>query len=94
MTEPLAEVYSALVASEAFEGSHVSLDRDRQGEEYVAVSPNWIDVGGLRLAAQLAATHDLALSLTRDGLRFESHGSATVRGVDRVKGVLRAEEGG
>ena len=88
----LAAVYDELIGSEAFDGSHVSLDRDTRGEEYLSVAPDWIDANGLRLATDLAAEYELALALTKDGLRFDLHTGATVRGVEDVKRVLAGED--
>lgn len=88
----LQQVYERLVDSEAFAGSHVSLDRDHCGEEYVAVAPNWIDRAGLALALEAAQDLELSVALTKDGLRFDRMTGGTVLGVESVKRSIREEQ--
>jgi hypothetical protein len=87
----LFDAYQRISGSESFGSSHVSLDRDRSGEEYVSITPNWIDGAGLGFLVALARELELSLALTADGLRLDRHDSGTVRGVENVKRVLRDE---
>lgn len=89
----LHEVYEKLTYQEEFDGSHISLDRDAQGNEFLAVAPDWIDMSGLAFALDVAQNFELALSLTSNGLRFEAHTSSVVAGVEDVKRTIRGEGG-
>jgi hypothetical protein len=88
----LLDAYVALVDCESLEGSHVSIDRDPRGNEYVSIAPDWIDGAGLRVVLTMAHELELAVALTKDGLRLERHMSETVSGVEAVKRVLRGED--
>ncbi|MDQ5820570.1 MAG: hypothetical protein M3540_03930 [Actinomycetota bacterium] len=91
MTDALQAAYERLTEHEAFDGAHVSLDREARGDEYVFVVPDWIDQSGLSFIVKLAAELELSLVLTKDGLRLEPHTSETLAGVNRVKDILREE---
>jgi hypothetical protein len=88
MSVALHEAYVRLIASEAFDGSHVSIDRSRHGE-LVQVLPDWVGQDGLRLALDLARELELALTLTKDGLRLEPHTGDFLQRVEAVKQAIR-----
>lgn len=94
MSVALHEAYVRLIASEAFDGSHVSIDRGRNGE-LVQVAPDWIGEAGLRLVLDLSRELELSLTLTRDGLRLEPHTGEFLQRVEGVKQRIREHyEGG
>jgi hypothetical protein len=90
----LGECFERIVASGLFDGSHVSLERDHQGETTVNVVPHWIEAPALRFLVNLASELELSLALTKDGLRLDEQTGDTVRGVQAVKDVLRAGRDG
>lgn len=94
-TTALREAFDRLVANDAFDGSHVSLDRDRMGELTVTIAPDWLGGDALAFVVALGRELELAVALTKDGLRLDEWSGDTVRGVQAVKDVLAAErEGG
>lgn len=87
----LREAFDRIVANEAFAGSHVSLDRDGRGEMTVNIAPDWLDAVALAFLVATARELELSLAMTKDGIRLDEQTGDTVRGVQAVKDVLRAE---
>jgi hypothetical protein len=89
----LVAVFNRIAANEAFDGSHVSLDREHRGEMTVNIAPNWLDNAALSFLVTLAREMELSLALTKDGIRLDEQTGHTVRGVQAVKDVLSGREG-
>ena len=88
---PLREAFERIINHDAFNGSHVSIDRDRRGEIVVNIEPDWIGLDGLAFLVGLVRVLELSLSLTKDGLRLDEWDGDMVRRVQSVKDVLAAE---
>jgi hypothetical protein len=88
-TDPLIDVYLRLRADDRLDGSHVSIDRDRRGEETVTIAPDWVEGPVLAGILEIARECEVEVALTGDGLRLAAHTNATSRGVSDVKRVLR-----
>jgi hypothetical protein len=89
---PLICAFERLGELEGLGGSHVSIDRDRFGEESITIVPDWID--GVAVGEVLALCRELELEavLCGDGLRLAHHMNSTSRGVAAVKKVLAGED--
>lgn len=92
MSDELYAVYQDLRDHDALQGSHVSLDADPHGNEYVFVGPDWIDLGGVRRMVYLVDHYGLSLAATAQGFRIERHSSGMVQAVDLVKRTVRDAE--
>lgn len=88
----LTDAYERLCAHEDIAGSHVSLDRDRKGDESLNVVPDWIDAAGLAFVLDVGRELELAVSLTKEGLRLASQAHPLNLGVRHVRRVLAEDD--
>lgn len=63
--------------------------RNGRGGQFILIEPDWIDGPAITRILAIAREGELAVSLTREGMRIEEHDSSTVLGVESVKQVLR-----
>lgn len=95
MADEQHNLYAAYVELRDHPGladSHVSIDRDRSGEEAVNVLPNWLDAPAVALVLDVARRLELALALTSGGLRLAEHGGPLERGVDAVRDAIAEDD--
>lgn len=87
----LVVAYERLSAHSGLVGSHVSLDRDRRGNESVNIVPDWIEAKPLAHILEVARELELDVALTGDGLRLAAFTDGLTRGVADVKRTLAGE---
>jgi hypothetical protein len=94
VTKSLFDAFHRIVGYAAFDGSHVSLDRDHRGEMTLNIAPDWVDGVGLALLVNLARELELSIAITEKGIRLDEQTADTVRGVQAVKDTLAADRDG
>jgi hypothetical protein len=88
----LIGAYERLRQRDDLLGSHLSIDRDSAGEEYVQIAPDWIEGPVLLDILKIAREFELVVTLTKNGLRIDHPTNETVQSVEQVKRVLAEDD--
>ena len=89
--ESLINIFKRLHDLEGLEHEIIALCAGKV-DPHIIIEPDWIDGPTIAQVLALAREGEIAVSLTREGLRLEEHDSATVLGVEAVKQVLREDQ--